>query len=145
MATTITPTITALQAQAEANLFLSNHLPDRFMAAPPSLDLAAQVWRVPVLLAYPIIGPVGQTGESLVSMTAAEVVSSTPIEAMNVAARTLYAQHRNAIEAPRSISKRRAILAFLPACAWSWAVAVWTSQNVHCALAVIAHRMAPTP
>ncbi len=99
IATTITPTITALQAQAEANLFLSDHLPDRFMAGPPRLNLAAQVWCVPVLLAYPIIGPVGQTGEILVSVTAAEVVSSTPIEEMKVAAHALYAQHRNAIEA----------------------------------------------
>jgi hypothetical protein len=99
MATTIAPTITALQAQATANLFLSDHLPDRFMAGPPSLNLAAQVWCVPVLLAYPIIGPVGQTGEILVSVTVAEVGSYTPIEAMQVAARTLYDQHRNAIKA----------------------------------------------
>jgi hypothetical protein len=99
MATTIAPIITALQAQAKANLFLSNHLPDRFMAAPPSLDLPAQVWRVPVLLAYPIIGPVGQTGEILVSVTAAEVVSHTSIEEMKVAARAPYEQHCNAIEA----------------------------------------------
>ena len=96
----IASTITALQAQATANLFLSNHLPDRFMAAPPSLDLPAQVWRVPVLLAYPIIGPVGQTGEIVVSVTMEEVLSSTPIEEMKVAARSLYEQHRNAIEAP---------------------------------------------
>jgi hypothetical protein len=100
MATTVASTITALQAQAAANLFLSDHLPDRFMAGPPSLQLAAHVWRVPVLLAYPLIGPVGQTGEILVSVTAAEVVSYTPIEAMKVAARALYEQHRHAIEAP---------------------------------------------
>jgi hypothetical protein len=100
MATTIAPAITALQAQAAANLFLSDHLPDRFMAGPPSLNLAVQVWCVPVLLAYPIIGSVGQTGEILVSVTVAEVVSYTPIEEMQVAARALYEQHRNAIEAP---------------------------------------------
>ena len=99
MATTIATTITALQAQAKANLFLSDHLPDRFMAGSPSLNLAGQVWRVPVLLAYPIIGPVGQTGEILVNVTAAEVVSYTAIEEMKVAARALYEQHRNAIEA----------------------------------------------
>ena len=74
MATTMAPTITALQAQAAANLFLVNHLPDRFMAGPPSLDQAVQVWRVPVLLAYPIIGPVGHTGEILVSVTAEKVI-----------------------------------------------------------------------
>ena len=100
MATTIAQTITALQAQAEANVFLSNHLPDRFMAGPPCLDLPAQVWQVPVLLAYPIIGPLGPTGEILVIVTVEEVVSSTPIEEMKVAARVLYEQHRNAIEAP---------------------------------------------
>src|SRR4029450_8516974 len=100
MATTIAPTITALQAQAAANLFLSDHLPDRFMAGPPRLNLAAQVWCVPVLLAYPIIGPGGQAGGVLGSVTTAEVVSYTSIEEMQVAARVLYAQHRNAIEAP---------------------------------------------
>ena len=100
MATTIAPIITALQSQATSNLFLSNHLPDRFMAGPPSLDLPGRVWRVPVLLAYPIIGSVGQTGEIVVSVTMEEVLSSTPIEEMKVAARTLYEQHRNAIEAP---------------------------------------------
>src|SRR5262249_54660316 len=99
MATTIAPTITALQAQAAANLFLSEHLPDRFMAGPPRLNLEAQVWCVPVLLAYPIIGPVGQAGEILVSVAAAELVSYTPIEEMKVAARGLYEQHRIAIEA----------------------------------------------
>jgi hypothetical protein len=99
MATTSATKITALQAQAEANLFLSDHLPDRFMAGPPSLHLAAQGWRVPVLLAYPIIGPVGQTGEILVRVTTAEVVSYTAIEEMKVAAHALYEQHRNAIEA----------------------------------------------
>jgi hypothetical protein len=99
MATTTAPTITALQAQAEANLFLSDHLPDRFMAGQPVLDLAAHVWRVPVLLAYPIIGPVGLTGEILVSTTAEAVVAYTPIEEMKVAAHALYAQHRHAIEA----------------------------------------------
>ena len=99
MATTMAPRITALQAQAAANLFLSDHLPDRFMAGPPSLNLAVHVWYVPVLLAYPIIGPIGQTGEILVSATTAEMVSYTPIETMQMAARALYEQRRDAIEA----------------------------------------------
>ena len=100
MRTITVPTITALQAQAEANLFLSDHLPDRFMAAQPSFDAAANVWRVPVLLSYAIIGPVGQTGEILVSATSEKVISYTPLEEMKAAARTLYEQHRDAIEAP---------------------------------------------
>ena len=61
MVTNVVATITALEAQAAASLFLSNNLPDRFLASSPKLDGAANVWRVPVLLAYPIIGPVGQT------------------------------------------------------------------------------------
>jgi len=72
MATNLVATITALEAQAAANLFLSDHLPDRFLASSPKLDAAANVWRVPVLLAYPIIGPVGHTGEILVSVTSEE-------------------------------------------------------------------------
>lgn len=92
------PKITALQAQAEANLFLSEHLPDRFMAGRPRLDTEAHVWRVPVLLAYPVIGAIGQTGEISVSTAAEEVISFTPIEEMMAAARALYEQHRDAIE-----------------------------------------------
>ena len=93
-------TITALEAQAAANLFLSDHLPDRFLASSPKLDAAANVWRVPVLLAYPIIGPVGQTGEILVSATSEEIVSYTPLEETKAAARKLYEDNRDAIEAP---------------------------------------------
>jgi hypothetical protein len=94
-----------------------------------------------VLLAYPIIGPVGQTGELLVSVTTEEVVSSTPIAEMKVAARTLYEQHRNTIEAPRSISRRHSIPAFPPACVWCWAVSPWIFQKVSCVPAMIAPRL----
>ena len=99
MATNLVATITALEAQAAANLFLSDHLPDRFLASSPKLDPAADVWRVPVLLAYPIIGPVGQTGEILVSATSEEIVSYTPLEEMKATARKLYEENRDAIEA----------------------------------------------
>jgi hypothetical protein len=100
MATMTVPKITALEAQAAANLFLSDYLGDRFMADSPVLDTKAGVWRVPVLLSYAIIGPVGQAGEILVSTTSEEIVSHTPLEAMKSAARILYEQHRDAIEAP---------------------------------------------
>ncbi len=101
MAPTISaPAITALQAQAEANLFLSDHLPDRFMAGQPVFDVVASVWRAPVLLAYPIIGSVGHTGEILISADEEKVVSYTPLDKMKAAARALYEQHRDAIEAP---------------------------------------------
>ncbi len=99
IATQLRP-ITAFEAQAAANLFLSYNLPDRFLGSNPTFDSNARVWRVPVLLAYPIIGPVGQTGEILVSETSEEIVSFTPLAEMKAAALKLYEQHRDAIEAP---------------------------------------------
>ena len=96
----IVPTVTAMQAQAEASLFLSDRLPDRISASTPFLDEATQVWRVPVILAYPFVGVLGQVGEIVVSTTKAEVISSTPVEQLLKVARALAEQHRDAIEAP---------------------------------------------
>ncbi len=76
MVTKVVATITALEAQAAASLFLSDNLGDRFLASGPKLDGAANVWRVPILLAYPFIGPVGQTGEILVNATSEEIIST---------------------------------------------------------------------
>jgi hypothetical protein len=100
MATVIVPKISAMEAQAAANLFLCDHLGDRFMADNPVLDAEANVWRVPVLLSYAMIGPVGQTGEILVSTSSEEIVSHTPLNEMKTAARALYERYRDAIEAP---------------------------------------------
>lgn len=91
---------TALQAQAVANLFLSDHLPDRFTAGRPLLNPNDNEWRVPVLLAYAVIGPVGQVGEIVVSTASEEILSHTPFEEMRAAAQALYEQHRDEIEAP---------------------------------------------
>lgn len=96
MGTNVYATITALEAQAAASLFLSDHLPDRFLASSPKLDDAAHVWRVPILLAYPFIGPVGQTGEILVNESSEEIISYTPLEEMKAAARRLYEENRDA-------------------------------------------------
>jgi hypothetical protein len=99
MVAKIIPKITALEAEAAASLFLSDHLPDRLTAGEPRLDADAEVWRVPVLLAYPVIGPVGRAGEILVSAQAEEIVSYTPVDEILANARALYEQHREAIEA----------------------------------------------
>jgi len=99
MVTNVAQTITALEAQAAASLFLSDHLPDRFLASSPKFDANANVWRVPVLLAYPIIGPVGKTGEILVNATSDEIISYTPLEEMKTDARRLYDENRDAIKA----------------------------------------------
>jgi hypothetical protein len=99
MATIAAPTVTAYQAQAEAGGFLNDHLPDRFCAGRPQFDHEARVWRVPILLSYAVIGPVGQVGEITVNADAEEVLAFTPLAEMKAAALSLYEQHRDAIEA----------------------------------------------
>jgi hypothetical protein len=100
MATKTAPTVTALEAQGAANLFLSDHLGDRFLAVRPQLDEGGDVWRVPVVLTYAAVGPVGEVGEVAVSAVNEEVVSHTPVEEMKERARALYEQRREQIEAP---------------------------------------------
>ncbi|MFN0120262.1 MAG: hypothetical protein ACKV2V_07150 [Blastocatellia bacterium] len=99
METLTVPCITAYQAQAPAGGYLGDHLPDRFCAGRPLFDPAAHQGRMPVLLSYPVIGPVGQAGEILVSAGTETVLSSTSVEQMKAAALLLYEQHRDAIEA----------------------------------------------
>ena len=100
MVTKIVPTITALEAQGIANQFLSEHLPDRFLACRPHLDAERSVWRLPVVLTYAVIGPVGEVGEIVLSTSSEEVIDHTPFDEMMARARALYDQHRDAIEAP---------------------------------------------
>lgn len=102
MAIKTAPTVTALEAQGAANLFLSERLGDRFLAVRPQLDDGGDVWRVPVVLTYAVVGPLGEVGEILVSAGTDEVVSHTPVEEMKERARALYNQHREQIEAPLS-------------------------------------------
>ena len=99
MAVQIVPTVTALEAEAKASLFLSDHLPDRLSAGPPQLDVEANVWCVPVCLTYPVLGLLGQVGEIIINAMSGEVVSHTPVDEMLVQAQALYEQHRDAIEA----------------------------------------------
>jgi hypothetical protein len=42
-------TVTELQAQSATNLFLSDHLPDRFTADQPVLNSTRDTWHVPVI------------------------------------------------------------------------------------------------
>jgi hypothetical protein len=91
--------VTALQAQATANLFLSDRLPDRFTADQPQLNAVDHVWCVPVVLAYPGVGAVGCVGEIRIHTLSDPVVSHTPLAEMKQAAQALYDTHRDAIEA----------------------------------------------
>lgn len=91
--------ITAFEAEAIAGGFLLDHLPDRFSTGAPRFDKAAGVWRVPVILAYPRIGSVGEVGELTVDDSTKEVVSHTPFEEMTTRALAIYEQRCEEIEA----------------------------------------------
>ena len=100
MAMKTAPTqVTALQAQAAANLFLSDRLPDRFTADQPYLSPDDELWHVPVILAYPFVGSIGEVGEILIGAETEAVVSHTSLDEMKEQAQRLYDAHRNEIEA----------------------------------------------
>jgi len=95
---TASPQVTALQAQAAANLFLDDRLPDRFTADQPQLS-ADDLWHVPVILAYPFVGALGAVGEILISADSETAISHTPLDEMKERAQRLYDVHRDEIEA----------------------------------------------
>ncbi len=90
---------TAFEAEATAGGFLLERLPDRFSTGAPRFDKAAGVWRVPIILAYPRIGSVGEVGELNIDDSTREVVSQTPIEEMTSRALAIYEQRCEEIEA----------------------------------------------
>lgn len=89
----------ALRAVAAANIFLLDHMPDRFCADDPHFDSAAQVWHVPVILAYPRVGSIGETGEIVLNACCAEVLSHTPFAEMKARGLSLYEQNREKLNA----------------------------------------------
>jgi hypothetical protein len=93
------PKLTALEAESAANGYLLDNLPDKFLAIEPRYDSARKSWRLPVVIAYPFIGPIGEVGEIYVSSSSEDIVSATPLDEMKTRARTLYEQNREAIEA----------------------------------------------
>lgn len=99
------PQLTALEAQAAANAFLLDHLPDRYGAYDPRLESNGQVWRLSVLLTYPFIGSIGEVGEIRVSAFSEDIVSFTPMDEMRERARKLYDQNHDAIEAAFSSAR----------------------------------------
>lgn len=92
--------ITALQAQALTNSFLSDRLPDRFTADSPLETLRERAeWRVPVILAYPGIGSLGEVGEAYVDNEVGTILSHTSLEQMKQKGMELYATNQDAIKA----------------------------------------------
>jgi hypothetical protein len=89
--------ITALQAQALTNSFLSDRLPDRFTA--DRAEWIDRQWRVPVILAYPGIGSLGEVGETYVDNEVGTILSHTSLEQMKQKGMELYATNQDAIKA----------------------------------------------
>jgi hypothetical protein len=94
-------TLTALEAQGIANEFLSDCLPDRFTADQPIR--ADSQWRVPVILAYPIVGSIGEVGELFIDGIQAQVVGHTPLEIIKQIGLKLYTARQDAIKYAASI------------------------------------------
>jgi hypothetical protein len=97
--------LSALEAQGIANEFLSDCLPDRFTADQPVW--AESHWRVPVILAYPIVGPIGEVGEILIDAVQAQVIRHTPLAAMKQLGMELYIARQDEIEGVFSQVKKR--------------------------------------
>jgi len=91
-------TVMAQDAVRIAAGWLWERLPDRFGPADPTLDAQGQVWRVPVVLAYPGV-TVGEVGEILVNASSGEVVSHTDIAHIRAAGLRLGRKHRAKVRA----------------------------------------------
>ena len=91
--------IVSQAAQTIVNDWILNRLPDRFTALEPKRMAAGDIWCVPVGLAYPNIGIIGQVGEVLVSAFSGGVISATRPEAMKAIAINCYTDREDEIKA----------------------------------------------
>jgi hypothetical protein len=92
------PPVSAIVAQSVVNDWLLQVLPDRFTADEPKLMAGGDIWCVPVGLAYPRIGIIGQVGEVLISAFSAGIISATSSEHMKSAAIQCYAERESEIQ-----------------------------------------------
>lgn len=92
------PQVTAQQAQAAVNQFISDYISDRFTADQAQLSVTGSVWHVPVILAYPMIGSLGQVGLVLVSTSCEAIISHTPFNEIKQTGIRLYEANRDAIQ-----------------------------------------------
>jgi hypothetical protein len=90
--------VSAMMAQTVVSDWLLQVLPDRFMVIEPKLIAGGDIWCVPVGIAYPKIGVVGQVGEVLVSAFSAGIISATRSEQMKLAAMQCYAERESEIK-----------------------------------------------
>ena len=91
--------ISAEVAEAVVNNWLIQALPDRFTALEPTLVAGGDIWSVPVGLAYPKIGVIGEVGEVLVSAFSRGIISATQPETMESLGTSCYREKEDAIKA----------------------------------------------
>lgn len=90
--------VSAETAEIIVNDWLTETLPDRFIALEPRLIAGGDIWSVPVGLAYPYIGVIGEVGEVLVSAFSRGIISATQPEAMKSAGVECYRKKENAVK-----------------------------------------------
>lgn len=92
--------ITRDAAQIEANHFIFEHFHDRFCAGHPTLvDFPIRtVWSVPIVLAYPKLGVIGEVGTIIIDGEMGTVAGWTPLEELEIAAKELYEKRKADIE-----------------------------------------------
>ena len=92
------PQVTAQQAQAAVNQFISDYIGDRFTADQAQLSPTGEAWQVPVILAYPMIGSLGQVGFVVVSTSSEAIISHTPFDEIKQIGLKLYEANQDAIQ-----------------------------------------------
>lgn len=90
--------VMAQDAARIASGWLRERLPDRFSPSDPTLDQRRDLWRVPVVLAYPGI-TLGEVGEIFVRADSGEIVSHTDIEQLKTRGLELGRKHRAKVRA----------------------------------------------
>lgn len=99
----ISKDISRESAQTRANQFIIEHLPDRFCAGQPHFMIFGMIfpaWSVPIVLAYPKLGVIGEVGAIVINGELGNVVGWTPLEKIREAAKALYEKRKAEIEAP---------------------------------------------
>ncbi|MEL6552737.1 MAG: hypothetical protein AAFQ63_04635 [Cyanobacteria bacterium J06621_11] len=86
-------------AQAVVNDWLLQALSDRFIALTPKLIAGGDIWSVPVGLAYPKVGVIGQVGEVLVSAFSKGIISASKPDAIKAAGLECYQKKEHEIKA----------------------------------------------
>ena len=90
--------VMARDAVRIASGWLLARLPDRFSPAEPALDEQNNLWRVPVVLAYPGI-VVGEVGEIFIDAQSGEIVAHADLEKMKELGLELGRKHRAKVRA----------------------------------------------